>query len=746
MQNLSKNIVSASSVHKDLDLNELSIIQQAGTGFAVLNANKVCILWNSCMESLTGVSAGLAIGKVGDELLSLTDIRLPSEELANILQGQRHILEAETNRFHTTLSPLKNTSGNITGLLWNLSEKAKENLPFSNLLAYQPAIGREVENFDDIWWLIDPAMRLVSYSDGYREFFKEQLNIVPEIGMTLDARISGEGHPDWKSMYTRALSGHAFSCSIKYGKGEKPSYSEIFFLPVIENQAVNRILVYSKNVSRERSAEAEYIKAKERITDLYDNAPCGYHCIDRKGLVIDMNLTELNWLGYTRQEVVGKMNISELQAPSSKGSFQKSLPEIERQKGARDVELELQRKDGSTFFVQLESTIEFDLEGQFLNTRATLSDITEKKKALDKLKIGEIEIKAREELFKTLIESSSDLISVIDSSLQVEFVSPSVERLFGYKPEEVIGRSCYEQIHPDDIAGIYNVLELAASNPGEVYSEKYRYRHKDGSWRFMEGTGRALFPSGTNNPAFVINARDISDHIRIEQQLQYKVSELNTFMYKATHDLRAPLSSLLGLITMAKNEKSKKERLQYFEMIDVSTRKMDKILIDLVDIIKITQGVPEITEIHFEDFLHDVLNSLENSPMFKDISITQTLEQTKPFYCDQKLLRSILQNLFDNSAKYRSTTRPSKISIDIMETTTGLRILISDNGIGIPEHLQEKVFHMFYRATTASSGTGLGLYIVKNSIEKLSGTIELKSKEGEGTFISIVLPSSCLLS
>jgi signal transduction histidine kinase len=180
-------------------------------------------------------------------------------------------------------------------------------------------------------------------------------------------------------------------------------------------------------------------------------------------------------------------------------------------------------------------------------------------------------------------------------------------------------------------------------------------------------------------------------------------------------------------------------------MIDSSTRKMDKILIDLVDIIKITQGIPEITEIHLEDLLRDVLISMENSPMFKNITITQTLELTKPFYSDPKLLRSILQNILDNSAKYRSTARASRISINIVETITGVQIMISDNGIGIPEQLQEKVFHMFYRATSASSGTGLGLYIVKNSIEKLSGSVELKSIEGEGTFISIMLPSSCLL-
>jgi PAS domain S-box-containing protein len=741
----SKNLLSNSFMQSGIDMNELSIIQQAATGLAVLDKNRVCVLWNKFMETLTGMPSSLALGKTAKELIALTILPITTEQVNELQQGGISILAVENGRFQSRMNPLKNNSGVIIGLIWNLTEAQKEKAQFAEDVPSQPALGRLVEGFEDLWWLIDPEMRLVSFSEGYRTFFKEWLKFEPEIGMNLQARISGEGHPDWEALYKKALSGITFSCSFKYGREGKPEYSEIFFLPVFENKSINHILVYSKNVSRDRIAEADYKKTKERITDLYDNAPCGYHCVNVSGLVIEMNQTELNWLGYTREEVIGKMNISELQAPSCRGSFQTNIEHIEHNKGARDVELEMQRKDGSTFFVMLESTVEFDAEGHFLNTRATLSDITEKKKALDKLKKGEIEIKAREAFFKTLIESSSDLISVVDSNLLVEFVSPSVERLFGYKPEEILGKFSYEHIHPDDIPMIYNTLEQAATRPGEIYKEKYRYMHKDGSWKFMEGTGRAWFRLGTNKPLFIINSRDISDHIRVEQQLQYKVNELNTFMYKATHDLRAPLSSLLGLITMAKGEKNKKDLLQYFEMIDSSTRKMDKILIDLVDIIKITQGIPEITEIHLEDLLRDVLISMENSPMFKNITITQTLELTKPFYSDPKLLRSILQNILDNSAKYRSTARASRISINIVETITGVQIMISDNGIGIPEQLQEKVFHMFYRATSASSGTGLGLYIVKNSIEKLSGSVELKSIEGEGTFISIMLPSSCLL-
>ncbi|HXC03871.1 MAG TPA: PAS domain-containing sensor histidine kinase [Bacteroidia bacterium] len=363
-----------------------------------------------------------------------------------------------------------------------------------------------------------------------------------------------------------------------------------------------------------------------------------------------------------------------------------------------------------------------------------------------KLKYSEDQVGSREELFRNLIESSSDIITLLNGDLYVSYSSPSVERILGYEPEELNNRPIYEIIHPDDLPAVVLTLSNAASTLGEVYSEKYRSRHKDGTWRYMEATGKALLSKETKGLVYIINSRDISEAVQTERLLQYKVNELNTFMYKATHDLRAPLSSLLGLIALAKQETNPESLQHYFGMIDESTRKMDKILVDLVDITKIAQGIPEISEVDLPTLVKDIVSSLENTPGYREIVFSARLQLTRPFYSDPKLLHSILQNLLDNSAKYRSGGHQNYVDVEAEETANAIKLYITDNGLGIAERYQQKVFNMFYRATLQSNGTGLGLYIVKNAIEKLGGTVELESREGVGTRVTLTLPYTCALN
>ena len=109
------------------------------------------------------------------------------------------------------------------------------------------------------------------------------------------------------------------------------------------------------------------------------------------------------------------------------------------------------------------------------------------------------------------------------------------------------------------------------------------------------------------------------------------------------------------------------------------------------------------------------------------------------FFCDKELLTSIFQNLLDNAIKYR--TESSYVKISVKDEDKGVEIKVEDNGIGIPKSIHEKVFDMFFRANLSSKGSGLGLYLVKTSVEKLGGKMQLLSQENKGTCIIVLLPS-----
>ena len=239
-------------------------------------------------------------------------------------------------------------------------------------------------------------------------------------------------------------------------------------------------------------------------------------------------------------------------------------------------------------------------------------------------------------------------------------------------------------------------------------------------------------------------ARDITSRKKTEQQLNYKVNELNTFMYKATHDLRAPLASLTGLIKLAKDITEQPELRSYFEMIDTSINRMDKLLIDLFNIVNVTQGKLNVSVIDFEVIVDEIIDSLSNRPNFGEIIFRKKIKTDSLFFhSDSRLLYSVLQNIIDNAIKYKreSTLVEPIILITITVIDNVARISVSDNGIGIHSELQDKVFDMFYRATSVTNGTGLGLYIVKNTIEKLGGEVRLKSEENHGTSVFVTLPS-----
>jgi signal transduction histidine kinase len=240
-------------------------------------------------------------------------------------------------------------------------------------------------------------------------------------------------------------------------------------------------------------------------------------------------------------------------------------------------------------------------------------------------------------------------------------------------------------------------------------------------------------------------AKDVTQYKSEQLNLIWKINELNSFMYKATHDLRSPLMSLMGLVGLADKEASENnEQLsQYFSMIGKSVTKMDNLLLDLVTLTNVTQGRRELSEIEFDALTDEILESIKHSKNFDRVRIIKNIGRGKDFYSDKRIIYSVMQNLIDNSVKYSRMGENvfPFITICVEFADDKCCICIDDNGIGIPAQSVAKVFEMFYRAADGYAGTGLGLYIVKKSVEKLKGSITLESIEKRSTSVKIILPN-----
>ena len=234
---------------------------------------------------------------------------------------------------------------------------------------------------------------------------------------------------------------------------------------------------------------------------------------------------------------------------------------------------------------------------------------------------------------------------------------------------------------------------------------------------------------------------ETEEHKLTKAQLESINDELNDFMYKSSHDLKGPLASIIAITDLAAGKITEKERMQYIDMISKSTTKLSNILDDLLNAARIGHGEVQHETINIADFIAEISGILENTQDGQKTHIEIEADKKLEVKTDKNLLRNILHNLIENSIKYRRTSIDNCfVKISAHKQNSELHITVTDNGQGIPEKSLPKVFDMFVRANITSPGTGLGLYLVKKSVDKLNGTIKLNSKEGKGTTIDIFLP------
>lgn len=218
--------------------------------------------------------------------------------------------------------------------------------------------------------------------------------------------------------------------------------------------------------------------------------------------------------------------------------------------------------------------------------------------------------------------------------------------------------------------------------------------------------------------------------------------ELDSFVYSISHNLRAPLMSVLGLLDLARNEDNTETIHQYHDMMKSSICKLDETLKEILEYARNARQGLVINAIDFQKTINDNFERMQFMPGYERIRKEIYIEGESEFYSDPYRLSLILNNLISNAIKYSDPSKDiSYIQIAIHHDPEKVSLTFKDNGIGIENSYIQKVFNMFFRATEKNEGAGLGLYIVKEAVEKLCGTIQLESQLGKGTVFKIELPN-----
>lgn len=289
------------------------------------------------------------------------------------------------------------------------------------------------------------------------------------------------------------------------------------------------------------------------------------------------------------------------------------------------------------------------------------------------------------------------------------------------------------KINPDPIrilltgySDIASVID--AINKGEVY------RFIDKPWNIDQ------IKNSIVNAAEIYNTRkELKDKTNRLEKIQ---AEMNQFVYSLSHELRGPLMSISGVSKLAKMEFSDPQVLEYFDMIDSATGKLDEFIYKMLDFYRSTKMDAQVTSIDLKEIIDQQIEAYREKWDLEGFELILGIEQKEPFLSDDAKIRVILNNLFSNAYNFHKELKDRPwIKIEAKVQGGVAEISVEDNGNGIEEKYQSGVFNLFQRASRKNVGSGLGLYMVKESVTQMGGSIQLTSQPEVGTKVTVKLPS-----
>ncbi|HCZ37076.1 MAG TPA: hybrid sensor histidine kinase/response regulator [Cytophagales bacterium] len=241
---------------------------------------------------------------------------------------------------------------------------------------------------------------------------------------------------------------------------------------------------------------------------------------------------------------------------------------------------------------------------------------------------------------------------------------------------------------------------------------------------------------------FELKRKKAENDLRRQNEELVKINrELDNFVYSVSHNLRAPLLSTLGLIQLAQRDDTQRTFSQYWEMMTRSIFNLDETIKEILDYSKNARIEIARQKVDLKKLVSEVQEKVQYIEYYDRMAFHVNVHQKTDFYSDPFRLSIILTNLISNAIIYSNSYVASMVSIDAVIDGKEARLKISDNGIGIESHLMPRIFEMFFRGTDRSDGAGLGLYIVREAVEKLKGSITVESVFGEGTQFHITIPN-----
>jgi len=413
--------------------------------------------------------------------------------------------------------------------------------------------------------------------------------------------------------------------------------------------------------------------------------------------------------------------------------------------GAEDIAVEAMKAGAADYLAKTNLTIEA-LERAVRHALALSAGERQRRHA-------EAALRASEERFRALVENSSDALLLLDAEGRVTYMTSSSSRQFGWRPDQMVGRSIFDFVHPDDTDTVTARMTEAIRNPGRRVTQEVRFRHADGSWRTMEGIGVNRLDDPSVG-AIVVNARDITDRRKLEEQLRMsqKMEAVGQLAGGVAHDFNNLLTAILGYCNLMLDDMKPDDPLRVdLDEIRAAGERAAALTRQLLAFSRRQMLQPQIVDLNaVVQQLEKLLRRLISEDVELSISLASDLMTVR---VDPASIEQILVNLAVNARDAmplggRLTIETANIDLDetyavthvTMQPGRYVMLAVGDTGAGMDAATSARVFEPFFTTKEQGKGSGLGLATVYGMVKQSGGYIWVYSEPGHGTMFKVYFP------
>jgi|GEM_PF-3106839 len=688
--------------------------------------------------------------KKGDFILDY----IPTSEKENFQKNINLALEGKSTReeksiiqeeklkwFEEYFYAFNNKKGEIWAIAYDLTDitqrkTARESLENLALIAQNTQSGVIICNSEDeIEWANEAFCKITEYS------IQELIGQKPRILLrgahtnsvsanTIDAHV--EKFENFKSDI------------LNYTKSGKEIWLRIEAQAYTDQYGLKKYFTINTDITNEKNAELKLKESNEKYVLLSENSQ-NLIClldIDESYLYISPSVKDI--LGFSQQEL-SAYNFAHYIHPNYKKKIQEVFDQVLNGTEFTSITYDIKTKAGKYICFQTSIKPIYDEENKVIKVLTSSKDITKQKRQEEEISNLNNKLLSAMEISK-VAWWEWDLISgkLLYSSNIYDFTKWEDQK-YGDNIRQFL-----KYVHKNDKANLIKKMRDVSIRRQYYFEENFRLLCGDNKYRWMLCKVLILENNNHEQPSFIKGVlMDINDWKKSQKKLKSKNKqlkkinkELDRFVYSVSHDLRSPISSSLGLIELMSGVNEDDTIAEYLQMQEKSLVKLDMFIRDIVDFSRNNrlEISPEKIEVK-----QTVLQTLEQLNYFDNkelIAFRFNIAEDLTLYSDKRRFEVILLNLISNAIRYTDISKDKPyIQISAKKTENDVEVIIKDNGIGIEEKYVNRIFEMFFRATNKKNGSGLGLYIVKETVNKLNGEIKVDSKHGSGSEFTLKIPS-----